>query len=196
MRNLLQRELFANCSYRRNIYSTFTFKPSVPLNTAILSNFKESIESIKHDVEGFVPAITWHVISRQAIESMQKNGGSAISMSLRPDDGPLIIANIGFSWTSASDDAKVNGLVKSILEYSESKAKKANAWHPFKYVNYISEFQNPVEGFGEEGLNWLRKVQIELDPLGTFRRDGLNNGAYDLYMQTEFIGKDPIKDEL
>jgi FAD binding domain len=181
----------------RNAYATFTFKPSYTLMTSILSIFKEEIEKIKEGVDGFLPAIVWHLLSQQTITHMQKNGGSAISMNLRPEDAPLVIFNLAWRWHDTSDDEKIYGALDRFLKRAEGKAKEMKAWHPFKYINYAHVSQNPLEGFGEEGLEWLIKLQKEVDPKGIFTRVGLNRGAYDLHQETVFEqDQTNIRDEL
>jgi FAD binding domain-containing protein len=181
----------------RNLYATFTYKPSEPVMLAILEIFKEEADRIKTDVDQILPVIVWQLLSQNTIKHMQKNGGSAISMSLKPEEAPLAIMNLAIRWAKAEDDEKITTMLDAFLTRAEAKAKEMNAWHPFKYVNYAHSSQNVIQGFGKDGVEWLRKVQKDIDPKRTFTRAGLNKGAFDLYLETAFDDKETtVRDEL
>jgi hypothetical protein len=164
---------------------------------SILEIFKEEIENVKDGVEQLFPAISWHLISRNTVELMRKNGGSAISMNFQPEDAPLVMMGPAWRWRNEADDEKMNGALDRFLKRSQAKAKEMQAWHPFKYMNYAHVSQNPWEGFSKEDLDWLRRLQKEVDPKGIFTRAGLNKGGFDLHQNTVVENKETkVKDEL
>jgi hypothetical protein len=161
---------------------------------SILNLHKEVVESSGIGGEGVLAVIVFHLFSANARSTMTKRGGSAISMGM-DSHGPLIIVNLAWRWVLESDDEKMMKALNEFIKEAEDKAKSQKAWHPFKYVNYAHANQDVLEGYGKAGVQWLRKVQKEVDPKGHFTRAGLNKGAFDLYQDTAVL-KEDIKDEL
>jgi len=60
--------------------------------------------------------------------------------------------------------------MRAILEKIEkdSEARKTSA--PFKFLNYSSQFQDPISSYGEENKKRLQAVSIKFDPEGLFQK--------------------------
>lgn len=58
--------------------------------------------------------------------------------------------------------------VKAVLEKAVTEAKERGLYHPFKYLNYAAEDQDPLASYGEENLEFLRKVRKAYDSDGLF----------------------------
>ena len=51
----------------------------------------------------------------------------------------------------------------------ESAAKGLGVYHPFLYLNYAGEWQDPVASYGTESVERLKAISRERDPGGFFQ---------------------------
>lgn len=167
---------------KRNVYGTFTFRPSIELHTIILSIFREEFEKIKH-IDGMQPNVIMHPLSRRTISQMNKNEGNALG--LKEEDGPLIIVNYAGKWDHEADDHAFYGAYYQFMDRAESAAKEMGLWHRFKYVNYAEGTQNVWGGYGAENLKRLKQIQRKVDPLRVFTKGGLASGYFKLNEKDE-----------
>lgn len=58
--------------------------------------------------------------------------------------------------------------IKSVLEKSVAAAEENGLYHPFKYMNYAAEDQDPVASYGAENVEFLKKVRHIYDSEGLF----------------------------
>ena len=117
-------------------------------------------------------------------------------MSVKPEDGPLAIVNLAWRWNRTADDEMVMKAFWTYLERAQDKAAELGVWHPYKYWNYAHVDQDVFEGFGEEGLEWLRKVQRDVDPKGVFTQEGLVKGGFTLNKNLPHGASGKARDEL
>ena len=162
---------------KRNMYTTFTHRPSKQLDRDLLDIYKEEVMKIK-DVKGLMPSLVVQPIYQNAMRLMAKRGGNALGLAKEAEKGPMVIFLLSWLWERREDDAVVEGVMKEILRRGEGRAKGLDVWHPYKYVNYAEGFQDVAAGYGEENMGELRKVQREYDPEGIFARGGLAGGFF------------------
>lgn len=55
-----------------------------------------------------------------------------------------------------------------MLEQSVSAAKERGLYHPFKYMNYAAMDQDPIGSYGNENVEFLKRVQKLYDAEGVF----------------------------
>ncbi len=161
----------------RNIYATFTFKPSIELTHRIVAIFREEAEKLTK-IEEILPCLILQPFTSLAMSHMSKNGGNALGLS--EEDGPLVVLNLAWKWIHASDDEFVYGVYHKFMERAESAAKEMGLWHRFKYANYAEESKDVWSGYGEENLQRLKKIQREVDAMGVFTKGGLAGSGYKL----------------
>ena len=161
----------------RNIYGTFSFRPSIELHKGILEIFQEEFNKIKH-IEDMQPNVVMHPLSRQTISQMSKNGGNALG--LKEDDGPLVIVNFAGRWKNEKDDEAFYGAYYSFINRAEATAKEVGLWHRFKYINYAEGTQDVFSGYGEDNLQRLKQIQRKVDPDRIFTKGGLGGGYFKL----------------
>ena len=81
-----------------------------------------------------------------------------------------MITLLSVSWSSPSDDAKINAAAQQWLKESEETARKARGEMGFKYLNYASKGQDVIRGYGDGNENFLRRVSKEVDANGVFQK--------------------------
>lgn len=82
----------------------------------------------------------------------------------------LPVCSFGWEWFRETDDAVVIAGIKSVLEKSVAAAKEKGLYHPFKYMNYAAEDQDPVASYGAENVEFLKKVRHTYDSDGLFMK--------------------------
>ena len=169
----------------RNIYGTFTFKPSIELTEKLVVIFREVAEKVKH-VEDIQPVLVLQPFSSLSMSHMSKNGGNALGLT--ESDGPLVILNIAWKWKNAADDKVNYDAYYSFMARAEEVAKEMGLWHRFKYANYAEETQDVWSGYGEENVARLKKIQSDVDRMGIFVKGGLAGSGYKLNVKGEGSG--------
>lgn len=73
------------------------------------------------------------------------------------------VCSFGWEWTRESDDERVIAGIKAVLEQAVGAAKERDLYHPFKYMNYAAEDQDPVAGYGADNVDFLKEVRDMYD---------------------------------
>lgn len=60
----------------------------------------------------------------------------------------------------------LRGVPTLYLELNEALARERGLNHPFSYINYGSQIQDPLAGYGAENLARLVEVSKKYDPNG------------------------------
>jgi hypothetical protein len=176
-------EISAQSPYgKRNIYATFSHRPSIDFATKLVELHEEHVTPIKK-VEGILPALIMQPLGTNTISLMSKNGGNALGLT--PADGPLVILSIAWMWSNAADDAVMNAAAHKFIGEAEHLAKEMGVWHRFKYANYAEAGQDVWGGYGEENLKRLKRVQRHLDPDGVFDEGGLDGVGFKLNVKPD-----------
>lgn len=82
----------------------------------------------------------------------------------------LIVCSFGWEWSHESDDTIVISGIKAVLEQSVAAAKKRGLYHPFKYMNYAAMDQDPIGSYGENNIEFLKRVREAYDAEGVFAK--------------------------
>jgi FAD/FMN-containing dehydrogenase len=163
----------------RNIYGTFTYRPSIALEQKLIDLFREEANSVKNIPE-FLPAAFQQPVSRNVVKKMRKRGGNALGIADSGEKGPLTVFTVSWKWKHASDDESSYAAYYSFIKKAEAMAKEMGAWHPYKYINYAEATQDVWAGHGERTVKELRRMQRKVDPDGVFAKGGLGGGYFKL----------------
>ncbi|EEH50152.2 uncharacterized protein PADG_06231 [Paracoccidioides brasiliensis Pb18] len=155
----------------RDRYATATYKNSIELQNRIVDIVVSELDRVKGEIsnlEGFVCAVNFQAITLPMISKFSKRGGNILGIS--PDDGPLLLILINFTWASSSDDDIIISASESILSQSNGAAAELGLINDFVYMNYAGSHQSPFVGYGKKNLQQLRKVQAKYDPNLVFEK--------------------------
>lgn len=72
--------------------------------------------------------------------------------------------------TSEADFAKAQALVNEWAAGVEEFAKEAGGLVPYVALNYADASQNPLETYGKENVEFLRRVAEKYDPTNFFQK--------------------------
>ncbi|KAH8878760.1 FAD-binding domain-containing protein [Thozetella sp. PMI_491] len=94
---------------------------------------------------------------------------------------PLVLVLYLAVWEDAKDDAVARAQVHQSTERLEEVAAANGTLCPYKYLNYCGDGQEPLRGYGEAGLHYLREASRKYDPNGMFQRQCV--GGFKLGME-------------
>ncbi|KNG44766.1 fad binding domain-containing protein [Stemphylium lycopersici] len=133
-------------------------------------------EATVADVEKILLIMAIQPITESAIKAMQKNGGNALGLD--PTNGPYFVLNFNAAWNIAEDEAKFHTVIANIIKLIKAEARKRNLDNDFVYLNYASEFQDPISSYGKENKQRLIRVSKKYDPKQVFQ--SLQPGGFKL----------------
>ncbi|KAF9869992.1 geranylgeranyl pyrophosphate synthase [Colletotrichum karsti] len=156
----------------RSRFTTATFKVDVDLLQLMAGYFVEEVEraldkGLSEDAR-FAPMLGIQPLGKNILQAQAKRGGNV--MGLEEESGPLIVCSFGWEWSDEANDAIVTAGIQSVLEQSVAAAKERGLYHPFKYMNYAAEDQDPVGSYGDENVEFLKKVKETYDSEGLFAK--------------------------
>jgi len=72
-------------------------------------------------------------------------------------------------WDDGADDELFHRLARSIHQQVDGYAKMIHADNEFVYLNYADKSQDPLKGYGEDNVKYIRHVANKYDPHGVFQ---------------------------
>ncbi|KAI0836301.1 FAD-binding domain-containing protein [Hypoxylon sp. FL0890] len=157
----------------RQSYWVFTTYVDKQLAMDMLDLFEEEVNPIKN-FRDMVPALVYQVITVPQLKAMMRNGGNALGIG--GGKKPLFLVGLTVMWMLESDDKVVLKTMSNILSRSQELARERGLDHPFLYMNYASQFQDPIASYGAENKARLLEVSRKYDPEGVFQN--LNPGYF------------------
>ena len=159
----------------RNTYWNMSFKVNRDFFTFIIDTLFARLPSII-DVAGILPAMSIQAITTPQLTQMQKNGGNALGLD--PCEGPYFILNLATSWNNSADDARIFKFHANFFDTVKSEAKSRGLDNNFIYMNYASQFEDPIAGYGAANKEKLKEISRKYDPTQVFQE--LNPGYFKL----------------
>ncbi|OTA54154.1 FAD-binding domain-containing protein [Hypoxylon sp. EC38] len=159
----------------RQSYWGFTTYVDKQLAVEILDIFEEEVNQIKN-FTGMVPALVYQIITVPQLKAMMSNGGN--TLGINGGKRPLFLVQLTVMWMHKSDDEAVLTAMSNVLSRSQELARARGLHHPFLYMNYASQFQDPIASYGTENKARLIEVSKRYDPDGVFQN--LNPGYFKL----------------
>ncbi|KAF9894140.1 hypothetical protein FE257_009113 [Aspergillus nanangensis] len=150
----------------RQTYWTATYRLDRGLADFVKQVFLEETDQLG-DLEGLEARCILQVFTTDILRHMKKNGGNALGISDR--DYPLMLLNPAFRWEDQMDDSRIMLANMNFVNRVDAQARKMGLYEPFLYMNYASQFQDVVHGYGEANLERLRAVALDYDPDGLFQ---------------------------
>ncbi|KAF7516107.1 hypothetical protein G7054_g14288 [Neopestalotiopsis clavispora] len=100
---------------------------------------------------------------------MTQRGEGANSLGTSPSDGNRVILLLSVSWSSSASTPSATRVGRALLDKLDETANALGQLSRFRYLNYASPTQHPLEGYGRENLEVLRNVSTRYDPGGIFQ---------------------------
>ncbi|GAB1194205.1 hypothetical protein APSETT444_003446 [Aspergillus pseudonomiae] len=119
------------------------------------------------NISGGNPVIIYQALTEPMLANMTKFGGNALGLDT--SQGPLILFNMAFWWDNAADDNAVYAFIYDYFKVITEEAKKRGIAHQYIYMNYGSQFQDVIAGYGADSKARLQKVAATYDPRGVYQ---------------------------
>jgi hypothetical protein len=74
-----------------------------------------------------------------------------------------------YSWDNAADDELFQRLCREAMAELDEYAKSIGKYNEYIYLNYADVSQNPLRGYGDENVEFIRQVAERYDPDGVFQ---------------------------
>ncbi|KAI3395458.1 hypothetical protein diail_1321 [Diaporthe ilicicola] len=155
----------------RSRFTTATFRADEDLLRHMADIFiaetEKALESAGlRDDANFKPMLGIQPLTKNTLQASMERGGNVLGLDV--EDGPLVVCSFGWEWSSESDDAIVTAGIKAVLDQSVGAARDRGLYHPFKYMNYAAEDQDPLGSYGPQNVEFMRRVKTTYDPDGLF----------------------------
>ncbi|KAL4809833.1 hypothetical protein BDV18DRAFT_166580 [Aspergillus unguis] len=165
----LTSELQQAAGYR-DVFLTSTY-----LNSAEV--LQETINILNRKIEAAIPLAQgkdWSIMTiiqpwpKIYWQRNQDNGvGNVLGLD-RFDENMLQVL-YDYSWDNVADDALFQRLCEEAMAELDEYAKSIDKYNPYIYLNYADATQNPLRGYGEENVEYIKKVAQKYDPKGVFQ---------------------------
>ncbi|KAL3430689.1 hypothetical protein BDV09DRAFT_189072 [Aspergillus tetrazonus] len=157
---------------RRTVFLTLTFRNDVRvlrhlyvLHEAITSSIRVAgLKSDDWDVISFLqpfPAILAQTSRMSGMENV-------LGLDRMGDEDHLVYL-LFLDWQHPSDDTFFNDLGYDLIQKLNLYTQRIGAGSKYIYMNYAARRQNPLRGYGEENLKFIKSVARKYDPLGVFQ---------------------------
>lgn len=150
----------------REYFYTMTVKNDFDLNSLGRDIFYNETADLS-DVPGNLIVMTYQSITVPQLQQMSKNGGNPLGLS--PSDGPLTLILLSCRWSDAADDDKVYTAGSNTLQKIKEAAIAADLHIPYVYMNYASQYQDPIASYGAENQARLEQIASLYDPTGVWQ---------------------------
>ncbi|KAK1913770.1 hypothetical protein P3342_007014 [Pyrenophora teres f. teres] len=151
----------------RQLFRSWTAKLDLDMATTIKDIYLEELPSILNTTD-ILPALALQVLTEPIIEKTQMNGGNILGLD--PKNGPLILALISISWSNIADDEKLHQFSARVEKRAVAAAKAKGKHNDYIYMNYASQYQDVVAGYGSANKARMIAISHKYDPSGVFQK--------------------------
>lgn len=143
-----------------------SFKLDRELFDFLTNTFYKLLPDVQN-LAGAFPTISIQSITAGQLKGMQKNGGNALGLDA--SKGPFFVMNMSSRWTNAADDAAILKFFSTIIKQVKAEAQRRGLDNQYIYMNYGSQFQDPIGSYGSANVNRLRSISHKYDPSQVFQ---------------------------
>jgi hypothetical protein len=141
-------------------------KADIATLQAAAETYTSSVSSVA-ELEGLVCSLTLQPYALSLLNKSASLGGN--SLGLDPADGPLVSILLLTYWSNKQDDEKIFAVMRDVLDNIVKDSETRGTDVPFKFMNYASNFQDPIGSYGKENKMKLQDVSRKYDPEGMFQ---------------------------
>lgn len=174
-----EHAVMAATERQRCAYMNCTLRADAGALVSAAEIYAEAVGPLK-PVEGVTLSFTLQAYPVSLLRRTAELGGNALGLDAHARAGePLVSVLLLTCWRRREDDARVMGVLRGALGAIERDADARGQRVPYTYLNYASDFQDPLSSYGEENKRFLREVGRKYDPDGLFQKNV--PGGFKLY---------------
>ncbi|KAH8658068.1 FAD binding domain-containing protein [Xylariales sp. PMI_506] len=147
---------------RRNSYWALATKFDERILRYFVDTWITAMNAIRGGMTGFEPTFNLQVITPGMRRGFAKNGGNLLGLA--GSEEPLILYNPTPRWTEANQDDTIYEAVSGVIHKVKTEAVRLGQDHDYLYMNYASQFQDPLASYGEEMQAFIQGVVEKYDP--------------------------------
>lgn len=151
----------------RNLVVSFTFVNDLATLSHVHEITLNLYKTVRH-IEGMEWLFAYEPLPQLFSDHSTSRGGNILGLNRTKDD--LILAQLDPRWTSASDDKVMFGVAEQWLEQVKGYTQSVGKSSDFVYYNYADSFQDPIAGYGEESVQFLKRASKKYDANGVFQK--------------------------
>ncbi|KAF2122727.1 FAD binding domain protein [Lophiotrema nucula] len=155
----------------RQMYWTNTYKLSAPFISWFVTMFFDELDNFERLEKGDYhhrPIPYFQILTKDCVSKMQRNGGNCLPLTV--EDAPYVNLVYACEWQDSQHDAAVTGLQRQVMEKAVEEGRERGVFVEYVYMNYASEYQDVMKGFGEKNGTRLRSISERCDPERVFQR--------------------------
>ena len=151
----------------RDLFSTLTFANDEKLIADVYAISTKKLEPLKKTaglnwVTMFQPLPT--VFSKHSVEK----GGNVLGLDRATTNQVLFLFFV--QWADPADDAVLNKAADDLLAEVTALAKERGLHNEFIYLNYATDRQDVLSGYGGDNLAKMKAAAAKYDPQGVFQK--------------------------
>lgn len=151
---------------RRQNFATTTIKNDYATLSAVHTAYIDATSLIRPaNVEG----LSWTLVLQPLVPDWARKG-DANRFGLQECTWPLVIVSFTINWANSRDDKFVRSTARRAIEQIDAAAVAKETSHPYRYLNYCTDWQRPFEGYSQENHHFLKGVSRKYDPDDLFQR--------------------------
>ncbi|EFQ31408.1 FAD binding domain-containing protein [Colletotrichum graminicola M1.001] len=151
----------------REVYAVISTKASIEIVELARDIYFEEVTAVV-DLPGIVPVLVFQGISVPTLKHMQRDGGNALGLEV--EDGPFYIIQVPVMWSNQEDDDAVYAFASRVLERINGEAEARGLSNDYVYMNYGSQYQDVISGYGAENKDRLKRIAKKYDPREVFQK--------------------------
>lgn len=133
---------------------------------AVYNRWNSSLAAVS-EIQG----LSWSISLEPLPPAIYARSPDSNALGLSDTTGALVITLLAATWANEADDAFMEKTARDLFDGIEEDARRLGAYHPYKYMNYAAEWQDPIASYGEGSVEMLSRVSKHVDPKGVFRED-------------------------
>lgn len=147
----------------RNVFGTTTVKNDLATLMAVRQIWRDAHPLVKHIDDCMFIYIMQPILPQWA------NRGDPNVLGLEGLDEPLVIISFAVNWKKVEDDDAVKNAVRQCIERIEEYGAAHGTGHRYRFSNYSTEWQSPLQGYGPDNMRLMQDVSRRYDPEGLFQ---------------------------
>ncbi|KAF9694074.1 hypothetical protein EKO04_007965 [Ascochyta lentis] len=141
-----------------------SFKVDRNLFNFFVTTFYLELPAVQ-DAVSFFPSTSIQAKTAGQLKGMQKNGNA---LCLNLSNGPYFIMNMSSRWVNASDDARILAFFSTVVTKVKAEAQDKGLDNDYIYMNYASQFQDPIASYRAANVKELQANSAKYDPASIF----------------------------
>lgn len=125
--------------------------------------YMSSLEGLK-DINGLLWSMSFVPLPPQIYG--RAAGENALGLGDR--SGTRVICFFSNGWHDEADSERATAATAALVKAVEKAARDLGAYDPFVYMNYATNWQDPISSYGDESVRQLRELRARVDPKGVF----------------------------